>query len=499
MTPPSREQIEATTTQPIYEIAYWLNGIWNSIDPDDVQDADPQHSTSADLHGVAFGASVGASCTIVLADTPALRALPWAQLPVRVSFGFATSNLVDAFRGIVMRYARDGDTITWSCAGLDVLLSTIPIYSPLLAQRLMATATSGSTQEDPAISTWRGGIINYIFWMCGGRPLEQQASFPAALFYYTCQAALIAPAWSWVAGENAWDELQRLCTGGGGQVVQRPDGVFAYSNPLSFGAGPSTMTITSAHIDTFQIAGDAHDMVASVRCRVTNRLLQLEQAVYEDATPRLIGPGAPITIVCDMAVPVYDYVFASSGAPTLPEDAVLVTTLGGIPATGITATLTQIGAARATLQISSSSGQTVVCRRIMLRGRPVAVVGDEQLVIGNGTPQLEISDDVAVLIQTADHAQMIGSLYTSFYGQTRPVVTLSLLYDPDRKLGERVTLNLPDDGFAMVPMRIVAVRVQETGARMELDVVSVAGLPTDDQFFLLDTVYADSDTRQLSY
>ena len=51
----------------------------------------------------------------------------------------------------------------------------------------------------------------------------------------------------------------------------------------------------------------------------------------------------------------------------------------------------------------------------------------------------------------------------------------------------------------MVPMRIVALRVQETGARMELDVVSVAGLPTDDQFFLLDTVYADSDTRQLSY
>lgn len=485
MTPPTRTQIEATITQPTYQVSYWAGGMWHAISGDDVERADPQHTSSDDLHGIAFGASVGASCTITVADTPSLRALAWQLMPIRVRFGFAASDLIDAFVGPIMRMQRNGDTITWECAGLDELMRGTPVFSPMLYRRLAATKTTTISNE-----LTNGGIVNYILWTCGGRPVEQQGNYPNAVFYYTCHDALIAPEWAWVAGENAWDELQRLCLTVGGQIVQRPDGIVSYVNPLYFGYSTGIpYTFESSTFQALSLSGGARDTVASVRMRVTVRALQGEQTVYEDTTPRYVPAGGVVTAICDMAVPVYTY----------GETNISITDIWGnaIPPSVI---VTQMAAARATVQITNTSTLPAVVSRIALRGRPVLAVSDEQVIIGSGTPQLELGSDAEALLQSVAHANMLGTIYTSFYGVPRPIITLSACgYDPDRTVGERCVLHDPDAGFTYEPVRIVALQVSETGATMDVDVVSVAGLPTLDQFFLVDGTYTETDQRYVGY
>ncbi len=495
MTPPTRAQITAPLTQPTYQVRIWVSGGWQALSVSDIQQVDIQHTTSDDLHGVAFGASVGAEGSVVVADTPTLRAYTWQLMPIRVDFGFATSDRVQAFVGIVTAMQRDGVTMTWTCRGLDELMRGTPVYTPMIAGHLAATQTTVTSAELTS-----GGIINVILWTCGGRPLEQQATYPSAVFYYTCHNALIAPAWAWVAGENAWDELQRCCKAVGGQIIQRPDGVIAYVNPLYFGAMSGTpFTFGGATFATVSLQGEARDIVASVRMRVTIRRMQGEQTVYEDTTARYVAANSTISVVCDLPVPVYDYVYAASGAPTLPSTGIVATDIWGVRATPA-ATLTQSAAARATIHIANTSSTPLIVSRLALRGRPVEAASDEQAIIGSGMPQLELGDAAEALVQSSAHAAMLGALYTSFYGVPRPIITLHTCgYDPDRIVGERCVLHDPDAGFTNEPVRIVAIRVHETGATMDVDVVSVAGLPTLDQFFVVDGVYTDTDQRYLGY
>lgn len=503
MPAPTRQQIEAPVRQPTYQVSWWSGSAWVDFAAQDVASIAPQHQTSTDLHGLAFGVSVGAGCTIAVRDTPALRSLAWEQLRVRVRFGFGTSDLVHAFVGVIVRRQRDGTTITWTCEGLETLMRGIPVYSPMLYARRVATATSPASIENPDQAGWSGGMINYLLWTCGGRPLEQQASYPSALFWYTCQDALIAPPWSWVSGENVWDELQRLCKVGGGQIAQRPDGVIQYVNPLAFGSVPSSpYLLTDASIASVTEDGAARETVASVRGRISVRQLQPEQTVYEDTTPRLLPASGLLDIVCDLEWPVYAYVYAAAGAPWLALESLTVTTIFGVPATADQVTAQVLssgtGAGRAAVRLTNLSTIPLILSRLTLRGRPVTVVTTEQAVSGSGTPQLELSSDLEPLIQSPAQFAMLGSLYRTVYGVARPVITLEGRYDPDRWVGERCLLHLPTEGYAMHPIMIVGLDVQD-GSAMTIQAVSVAGLPTVADFFIVGQTYVTGTVKQLGY
>jgi GTPase SAR1 family protein len=60
--------------------------------------------------------------------------------------------------------------------------------------------------EDPTAGGYVGGLANELLWRSGGRPFDQAATYPTALFYYVCQGSAVAPAYGWSDGDKAMME-----------------------------------------------------------------------------------------------------------------------------------------------------------------------------------------------------------------------------------------------------------------------------------------------------
>jgi hypothetical protein len=195
MAAPTRPQIEAAVTLPTYLLEYNSGAGWVSVSADDVIEIDGTAESSAGDNGLSFGATAAQRATIQL--HPSASSIAWDGTRVRVSYGFDTSDKMPRYAGVIVARNREGDTgLRWDVAGYDELIRRSAVYSPMIVRRNASTATTASSTEDPTNPAWRGGLVNYIFWTAGGRPLEQAASYPTALFFYSCDFSPIAPEWS---------------------------------------------------------------------------------------------------------------------------------------------------------------------------------------------------------------------------------------------------------------------------------------------------------------
>lgn len=505
MPAPTRPQIEAVVTQPTYTVETWNGSAWVALANADVKDASGLVDVGTGSSGLDFGASAQPKGTLVLERTATTAALAWQRLKVRASFGFATSTLSPRITGIVTDRERaygatDEDVITLQVAGFDELIRTTAVYSPAFYRRLPFTPTSISSVEDPTNVAYAGGLGNYILWTAGGRPLEQAGTYPTATFYYTCASALIAPEWSWIAGEDAWAELDRLCRSCGGQVVQQPDGTIAYVNPLAPTTG--SYTLTEATFQSARERGSTKDYVTAARCSYSGRRLQPQQVVYEDTTPRLVPASSTVNLTLDMERPVYSYATKSAGVDTLPDDAYTAMDLNtysvGYP--NVYARFVSSAAGRAVVQLVNNLTTPVVFTRLGLRGQPIAVVETGQETYGSGSPERAIADQGGIYVQSRAHAARLARLYVDVYGQVRPAIELSGMgYDPDRTLGEVLPTTLATWGITAQPYRVTSINAQQTGATMALTVVPITSIPTTSDLFMVGTTYAGADVRQLGW
>lgn len=509
MSDPTATQIAADVTQPTYEVQIWNGSTWVS------QIANVEHVSSGvqitgELGGFAFGASRGLSAEVTI--DKAAFGVAWKGKLIRIGYGFETSDKVVKFVGVITGRARGRTSGTWRCEGLDVLIEGQKIWSPLFVKRPIATKTTISSIEDPSNPGYRGGPINYLFWVCGGRPYEQAGSYPNALFYYSCEQALLGPKYYWQAGENPWNELNRLVQVCGGQVYQDDSGVMRYASPFSLATGTPTYTFTDAALTAAQRvsqnAGPYEDCsedssleqtVTTVTCTFTTRQVQGFQTVYEQADPldRPIRPGETITLTCDTQLPIYD-----ANRVAVEVDAGIVRPAQKPSAAQLVATITDRKATRFTVTLENTAAEPISVYAVRLRGRPISAGPPETVFFSasgelDQTRALEVPD--SPLIQSRSHAERLCRMLWDFHVGDHGLITLAgCPMDTRRYVGEPVFFTCSAWGETNTPCRIVAIRPTGDGF-MDVDLGRSADLPVASDFFIIGQAYGDSAVRQLAY
>lgn len=497
MAPPTRPQIEANVTLPSYTVEYHNGTTWVAIADDDVLAVELPAAAETGPTGLGFGAAPSVGGSLRLRDTPTTAAIAWENQRVRVSYGFAGSDELRRGVGILKEQTRSASqaSLDFRIDGIQALIADVPMYSPVFVKRNAATATSAVSTEDPTAGGYAAGLINYILWQAGGRPADQSATYPTAVFYYACQTALFAPEYAWISGENAWEEIGRLCKACAGQVFQDVDGTIRFVTVLAL-AGTPSYTITDALFSNITRRTSTTELVKTARCSFTSRRVQGLQEVYRDNESRLLAASEVRTITIEPELPVYQWLTESG--TTLPADTVRATDLQIAPVS-VTCVLTSSAAGRATIQITNPSTAPIIVSDLVLYGRPIQVVEEGQESYGSLTPERTISEDTGVYVQSRSHAKRLCQIVVDFYGTARAVYDLTdMPYDPDRFIGEAVSLTYAAWGLTAVPCRIAKI-APKGGGTMDMTVVDTTGVPALSELFLIGTTYSSGDTRKVGY
>lgn len=521
MTTPTTAQIQADVALPTFTVELYDAGTttWVDVSADVVQVSGDYTITAGGAgDGIGFGLARAPTQTIEVAREAYDEA--WDRRPVRISLGFAGSNPLH-FVGLIDGRDRDGPQGAWAAVGWQELVAAVgEIRTPLLRRVAAFTATTASSVEDPSDPAYAGGLGNRILWAAGGRPLEQAATYPAAVFYYSTQGAILAPEWSWLNGGDPAQALDELCRVAGGTLYQDTAGVVRYVEPYRL-SPPSGDVIhytdsAAAAVQSARVTNGLRQygprpreqsrprrLVPSVvRASFVTRRLQTPQVMFKVSEPRidgkddgLIAAGAAAqTVTLDLERP----------ALVLTEARVTAVILGtpdAAPADQLTVVATLVAAQRVTVQVTNLTGQAILLASITLLGRPL--VAGEEATVKAGTPTTygrELTVQDSVYLTDRAYAERLCSLYLGFYGTARPTVELSGCgFDPTTTLGQRVLFTSADLGIDAQPYRVVGIRPSRTGVEMALTLAPIAGLPVAADFFTIGQTYAASDERELSY
>ena len=508
MSMPTAAQIEAAVALPTRRVRVYLTGAWVDITSDIVDVEGDYAITGGSDDGVGFGVARSPNVGVTYARERIGTA--WKDTPIEISFGFNGTN-PQFFIGRITEVEEDRRGGRWTAAGYQELIAATPdIRTKLLRRRPVFTATTASSNEDPDNAGSETGIGNIILWRSGGRPYEQSATYPAALFYYSCQTAILAPEWTWLNGGDALDALNEICKAAGGVVYQSEDGVIRYQEPMSYGVGA-----TSVHYTDSAGAKDAATRVASglaqfgdikragklrqrvvdqIRCAFVTRRLQGVQRIYQDTTPRVIEASSAITITLDLQRPQYTLQRVVATGYTMRSTAATTTS-------DVTVTIGATYAQQVTITLTNTLSEPVGISELSAYGQPLVAVEEGTATYGTpGSVPRSYAVPESVYIQSKGYADRLCRLHYDWYATPRPPTTLSGCgFDPRRTIGEIVLLTDSVLGISAERHRVMSKRVNQRGTEMELIVVSVVGLPVSTDFFVNGTTYADGDVRQLIY
>lgn len=508
MTAPTPSQFRADVTSPTFTVEVYSGSAWVDISTYVVSCAPVLEATGGEPSGVAMGPAVLPGCEIALMASSAaqyqtLIGYEAGRPRVRARFGFGASSRLTRFTGLLMEAA--GSALArarrWSCRGWDAHIEAQEVRSPLYRRRPIFTATTISSVEDPTSGVYAAGLGNYILWSCGGRPYEQAATYPSALFYYSATNALISPEYTWCPGDSPWAVLRRLCQAAGGQLYQDTDGVIRYVDPITLATGTPAFTFTDAaltaaervsqgaeHYGDISDRRDGGQAVTGVVVNFVSRVVQGEQVVYEDQTPRQIAPSSAITVAVDTQLPLWRVAGVERDA-AFHRSAVEATTAQ------VTAAYTFASAQRLTVTLTNTTAEPVLVYALRVRGRPLAageegsaeyIASGDRVITAEDNPYVQSERHAAMLARMLyDGAQAAGLIYS----------LTDVPYDPERYVGEVVALTSADYGLSALRCRIVRIDV-EGGAFMSVDLAPLGGLPTRDDVHLVGSV---SGTKALGY
>ena len=473
-------------------------GSWVSVAAGNVLTVRGSGALSGSPAGVAFGDDTDVSLSAEL-----LLSL-WAAIGHLTPIRYTTtidSDSQKTFVGVVTRRTRDLDKMTLEAEGVKHLIAATKGYSPAFNRRPVATKTTASSADNPAAGGYAGGLINYLLWTAGGRPLEQSGSYPSATFYYSCDQALLAPDWTWAAGEDAWAECCVMATVSGGQMYQDASGVVRYVQLVGYGMATASETLTEADYATISQDEDPGVVYATkVTCPYLPRRRLGTQQIADDATPRHVEPGETVTIVIEPQNPIASLETASDGTQLLPA-ALVVAQLDGAPvapgASGYTHTLA-IAAARITITVTNASAKPFTIWRVRLNGDPI--VADEAGSVLAGSGSVERTLDESPYIQNRPDAQRLAEMTLAFYAAARPIVTVGgCVHQPSRAVGGAINLSCTAWGMTAQRHVILSIEHDQTGVEATYTAAYVGDLPKTDDFFLIGHVYTAGESKKLSW
>lgn len=533
MASPTRAQISADATWPVATVEAYIGGVWTDISADVIDVQVGLEAGGGAASGVAMGPSVTPSAGLTM--DRAARAYEGDRLPVRISLGFgggggsitipagswigiravptyaadipigSADAVVQRFGGVLMDCAGSAASATrsWGLRSWDALIEGCEVRSPLLRRRPIFTATTISSVEDPGLTTWRGGLGNYILWQCGGRPYEQASAYPSAVFYYSCAQALIAPEWSWTNGENPWEVLRKLCRAAGGQIFIDGESTVRYVDPITLATGTPAHTFTDEVLTQEQRAaqgksgyGNVEDRRRSERaitgatCAFVGREVSGAQEIYANTTPHQIAAGASITLACDLQLPAYV-------VSQVTADGCVIRTATKTTSGDLTVAHAHPAAQRVDVTITNTLADPVMLDAVRIVGRPLAAGEEGSERYGDSTGRM-VSVEDSYFVQSPRHAAMLcRMLYDAETAASVGYRLTDCAYDPDREVGEIVGLTSSDYGLAAERCRVVRIDVK-AGAWMDVDLAPLGNLPTRDSVHIVGGI-ATGDTKDMAY
>lgn len=522
MANPTRLQIESNFALPKYKVEI-LNhaGTWYTITNALVAAiSGSADSTGNQDNGVSFGTPSDPSASVEMEDYAVdgshyMHDPYWINKPVRISFGFDTSDYVVVYQGPLKSMSRKNEAITLDLGGSLDYLADVKIHTPVYYRKPAATKTTIASQENPDGVGYSAGLINLAFWRAGGRPLEQKGilyteSSPDWKFWYSCEQSLIAPDYSWYSGDNTQDEVYTLARAVGGQIYQDTQGTVRYTQPLSFGdtsGYTSYFTFTDAHFDGYSESITKGELVGTLKMQYTPRRVEVMQTVIEDTTPRQIGPfnvtGQAETIELAPNNPIWQYqglTAFNNNTATITMKAQLLDNREVTPVIGNV----QQYANKVLIEVSNPDSTTpMIITSIKIEGRPLMANDELNLQYpqpGDAfLPEKVVENNVYV--QNEAHAKRLIRMIYDFYNELRPIITLdNVMYDPDRFVGEIVQLSSRYNNDAFKKFRIIKIAHNNLGTTMSVDLVQVTSVPKrSDMFIIGDTSYTGATVKQLSY
>ncbi len=437
--------------------------------------------------------------------------------PIRITYTTAGSAGTRVFLGTIKDNRGGLVSSQISCVSARETINTTRGYSPAFYRRRAFTQTTSSSVEDPDAVGYQAGLGNWGLWWSGGRPLEQALDYPDAAFYYSIpQHSLIAPEWSWLAGESFWEQLEKLAEACGGQVYVGRDGVVRYVQPLTFPAGSALFTFSRAAAtydqttsgyfgpgSTYRFtSGQRADLVT---CPFEPRVARPLQEVVTDDTVRQVPAGETVEIILEPKWPLKSLQYASGSTTQLDPKAIVARFYDGQSApqgaSGYTHTVA-LAAQRVTLTITNASSRPIQITKIKLSGEPIVAGEPSSVTVGEIPPDRPpIKRTVAdgnPFVQGRTHALFLAELTLALHTDERMILDLSDC-PPDvlRVEGETVNVICSEWGLASVPFLITSVQRDNTNGRNSYEAVSVAGLPEDGDFFIIGSTDYTGQTKQL--
>lgn len=452
---------------------------------------------------LAFGSSAEVSGTVE--TSLALIGYNYSRTPIRITFGMDSGSgmVTEVHQGIIVS-AEETTKITLGYEGVKQVISDTKVYSGIFQRRALFTATTASSVEDPTDPAYQAGPGNYILWMAGGRPLEQQynATYQAeAVFWYTCNEAILAPPYSWVAGEDGYAELLKLAATSGGQILQQPDGVVRYRQALTIASSVGAYVFDESVYgpDGASRRYDFKRQADQIICSYLPRFALGNQEVLNDTTTRSIAPGRSISFDLEPKYPCTSYELKT--ATTLPDDALhlcyphSVRVAAGSSDYSHTATTS---AQKITITITNNrSDMRLILYRVIVRGSPVGQGETSTVTVGTGSIIKRIGED-SLYLQTRSDALRLARLTAAFYTAPPAITLRGCPYDPNRKLGEVVLFTREIWGVVTMPCVIVEIRHDKTGKISEYDLCQIGtALPSSDDFIPVGQTW--TGRRKASY
>lgn len=485
---PTRAEIESSHALPKFQIRIYNGSTYDTITSSGIIAISGDIDSTGKENGLSFGDAVIISAQVVLPTTTAITS-NWKKTRIIIEMSYASADWVQVFYGFIIGKSRTDHEVTLTCAGIDILIEDAKAFGPVRYRRPIATKTTASTVEDPTSGFYEAGAINEIFWKAGGRPYEQSGTYTNADFYYSCDQSLINPEWVWFSGENLLDELYLLARAGGGQIYQGTTNRIRYVQPFTLANAASTFTINDGYFGAYSQSENTAEDVGIIRAVYTPRYLQGYQTVYSDDVAKLLKTAEEKTIEARTDLPIFVYQTQTASGmftgvnwnadPCYPR-------LDSI----------YYYAQKIDITVTNTNGFPMVINSITINGRPVAAGEKGYVSYGSGNPERNLEDNP--YIQSDEHAEMLCRMVADFYF-TKPVVTLSNCgYDPDRFVGETVTLSSTYLGISG-DYRIIGINYDLGGVAMSLKLIDITGLIKRSEMFIIGTTYSSGDTRKVSY
>lgn len=483
-----------------FTLDYYSAGSWHTFTSGNVLSVRGSWEIAGDQMGVAFGDDTDASLSgeLTLANWPNVALIT----PIRYTTTMGADGPSRTFTGVVTKRSRTMNTVRFEATGMKHLIAATKGYSLALARRPVATKTTAISADDPTNPGFAGGLINWLLWAAGGRPYEQAGSYPAATFYYSCDQAVLAPDWSWAAGEDAWGECLKLAKDSGGQMFQDASGVIRYRQVLGYGGQTTSDALTESSYADIEMSEEPGLLFATrITCQYVPRRRLGTQQIADDTTPRHVENGETATIVIEPQNPIASLETVSG---QLKSDALNIAMLDGTPVapgvSGYTHTVA-VTAARVTVTVTNASGKPFTIWRLKLRGDPI-VAGEAGSVYADSgaSPTVERVLEQSPYIQNRRDAQRACDMTLAFYGAARPTITVrGCVHKPSRAIGGALLLTCAAWSMSAVKHVILSIEHDDTGITADYTLAYVEDLPKTDDFFIIGTTYSSGDNRKLGW